>query len=84
MPPYRYLYRGQVEPGQLERHAEPLFRAADYYEITDLKVACERVLIRQLTIRQAQCREREGVPYEKNSGETFLALLERTSWGWGG
>jgi len=47
----RYLYRGQVEPGQLERHAEPLFRAADYYEITDLKVACERVLTRQLTIR---------------------------------
>ena len=58
-PPYRYLYRGQLEPGQLERHAEPLFRAADYYEITDLKVACERVLTRQLTIRQAQCRDRE-------------------------
>jgi len=46
----KYIYKGQLEAVALEKHAEALFRAADYYEIIDLKRKCERILVRKVNI----------------------------------
>jgi hypothetical protein len=46
----RFLYKGQIESGPLEKNADAIFKAADYYEIIDLKKICEKVLIRKISI----------------------------------
>jgi len=46
----RFLYRGQLEPDMIDKHAEPVFKAADYYEVTDLKRLCEKSLMKKITI----------------------------------
>jgi len=46
----RFLYRGHLEQDMLDRHAEAVFKAADYYEVADLKRACENSLMRKITI----------------------------------
>lgn len=46
----RFLYRGQLEQDMLDKHAEPVFKAADYYEVTDLKRLCEKSLMKKITI----------------------------------
>merc|ERR1712228_302021 len=47
----KFMYKGDIENALLEKHASTIFKAADYYEINDLKKACEKVLIKQITIR---------------------------------
>ena len=47
----KFMYRGEIEHTLLTKHAETIFKAADYYEIEDLKKACEVVLVTQLNIR---------------------------------
>ena len=47
----KFLYRGEIEQSLLTKHAETIFKAADYYEIEDLKKACELVLVTQLNIK---------------------------------
>jgi len=47
----KFMYKGEIENALLEKHASTIFKAADYYEINDLKKACEKVLIKQITIR---------------------------------
>jgi len=46
----RFLYKGHLENGPLEKHTEAIFKAADYYEINDLKKICEKILIKKITI----------------------------------
>jgi len=46
----RYLYKGQIDNNVLERNAETLFKAADYYEVIDLKKKCEKILVRKVSI----------------------------------
>ena len=41
----KFMYKGSIESNLLDKHAESIFKAADYYEINDLKEACEDVLI---------------------------------------
>merc|ERR1712141_628662 len=47
----KFMYRGEIEHTLLTKHAETIFKAADYYEIDDLKAACEKVLITQINIK---------------------------------
>lgn len=47
----KFMYKGDIEANLLEKHAESIFMAADYYEINDLKKSCERVLVTQVTIK---------------------------------
>ena len=47
----KFMYRGEIEHVLLVKHAETIFKAADYYEIEDLKRASEKVLITQINIR---------------------------------
>ena len=44
----KFMYKGDIETNLLEKHAESIFMAADYYEINDLKKSCERVLMTQV------------------------------------
>ena len=44
----KFMYKGEIENALLEKHAETIFKAADYYEINDLKRSCEYVLIKQV------------------------------------
>ena len=44
----KFMYKGDIETNLLEKHAESIFMAADYYEINDLKRSCERVLMTQV------------------------------------
>jgi len=46
----RFLYRGKLEQDLLDKNAEAVFKAADYYEVTDLKRLCEKSLIKKITI----------------------------------
>merc|ERR1719483_476063 len=46
----RFLYKGNIENGPLEKHTEAIFKAADYYEINDLKKICEKLLIKKISI----------------------------------
>jgi len=46
----RFIYRGHLEQDMLDKHAEAIFKAADYYEITNLKQLCEKSLMRKVTI----------------------------------
>jgi len=45
----RFLYRGKLEQDLLDKNAEAVFKAADYYEVTDLKRLCEKSLIKKVT-----------------------------------
>ena len=45
----KFMYKGDIEANLLEKHAESIFMAADYYEINDLKKSCERVLVTQVS-----------------------------------
>ena len=45
----KFMYKGDIETNLLEKHAESIFMAADYYEINDLKKSCERVLMTQVS-----------------------------------
>ena len=45
----KFIYKGEIEANMLDKHAVEIFKAADYYEINDLKKICERVLIRQVS-----------------------------------
>ena len=47
----KFLYRGEIEQTLLTKHAETIFKAADYYEIEDLKKACEVILVTQINIK---------------------------------
>jgi len=47
----KYMYKGEIEKALLDKHADSIFKAADYYEINDLKKICEKILIRQVTIK---------------------------------
>jgi len=47
----KFMYKGDIETNLLEKHAESIFMAADYYEINDLKKSCEQVLMTQVTIK---------------------------------
>ena len=47
----KFMYKGEIEQPLLVKHAETIFKAADYYEIDDLKAACEKVLITQINIK---------------------------------
>jgi len=47
----KFIYKGEIEPPMLDRHAESIFKAADYYEINDLKKSCEKTLMKQLSIK---------------------------------
>ena len=44
----KFMYKGDIETNLLEKHAESIFMAADYYEIDDLKKSCEQVLMTQV------------------------------------
>ena len=44
----KFMYKGDIETNLLEKHAESIFMAADYYEINDLKKSCEQVLMTQV------------------------------------
>lgn len=46
----KYMYKGEIEKALLDKHADSIFKASDYYEINDLKKICEKILIRQVTI----------------------------------
>ena len=46
----KFMYKGSIEANLLEKHADTIFKAADYYEIIDLKQDCEAVLIRKVVI----------------------------------
>lgn len=45
----KFMYKGDIETNLLDKHAESIFMAADYYEIDDLKKSCERVLMTQVS-----------------------------------
>jgi len=46
----KFLYKGQIENGPLEKNADAIFKAADYYEIMDLKHICEKILVKKVNI----------------------------------
>jgi len=46
----KFLYTGAIEQELLDKNAEAVFKAADYYEVTGLKVLCEKTLMRKVTI----------------------------------
>jgi len=46
----KFLYTGAVEQELLDKNAEAVFKAADYYEVTGLKQICEKSLMRKVTI----------------------------------
>jgi len=47
----KFIYKGYIEADVLEKFAESLFKAADFYAINDLKRICEKILMRQLTLK---------------------------------
>jgi len=47
----KFLYKGAIETHLLEKHVECIFKAADYFQVIDLKKICEQILIRQITLR---------------------------------
>ena len=52
----KFMYKGDIETNLLEKHAESIFMAADYYEINDLKKSCERVLMTQVSSQHQRCQ----------------------------
>jgi len=46
----RFLYLGHLDQELVDKHAESIFKAADYYEVTNLKKLCEKALMRKVTI----------------------------------
>lgn len=46
----RFLYTGHLEPDLVDKNAEAVFKAADYYEVTNLKQLCEAALMRKVTV----------------------------------
>jgi len=46
----KFLYTGTIEQELLDKNAEAVFKAADYYEVTGLKQICEKSLMRKVTI----------------------------------
>jgi len=46
----KFLYTGAIEQELLDKNAEAVFKAADYYEVTGLKQICEKSLMKKVTI----------------------------------
>ena len=40
----------------MDKHAEAVFKAADYYEVTALKLLCEKALMKKVTGRRRSGR----------------------------
>jgi len=85
----RFMYRGHLEAELLDKHAEAVFKAADYYEVTSLKQLCEKSLMKKVTIgnmlellvladmyKAADLREATKVLIVGNSRE----LLKKRQW----
>merc|ERR1711990_183898 len=58
----KFLYTGSIEQELLDKNAEAVFKAADYYEVTGLKKICEK---------KRQWKERL-----KESGHLVFEILE--------